>query len=457
MTAQPSSSHTKAPSLKEQIEWAALGLQRVAQGQSARDVVTTWPTASPVRPGAQALLYTALRHWGQTRAVIALLAKKKPQPPIDMFLAVALTLLLEPQGVSYAPFTVVNQTVEALRRSKKWQAQAGFVNACLRRFLRERDTLLSAIDGDVAARTNHPAWWVECVRQDHPHDWERILEASNARAPLTLRVNVARIDRDAYLALLTGAGVEAIPVLEAGVMLRKAVDVRDLPGYAQGWFSVQDAAAQRAAALLLGGCGRSQQESQPLLILDACAAPGGKTAHLLEWAAAHQLHIELIAMEVDAQRASRIADNMQRLGFDGQLQVEVADAANTGSWQQPVLKGRLLDAVLLDAPCSASGIVRRHPDIRWLRRPQDLDALVSIQALILKNLWALLKPGGRLLYCTCSIFHREGQDQIRQFLAQHADATQVGELLQLLPGGLEAMPLVEDHDGFFYGLLQKAS
>lgn len=445
----------QAPSLKEQVQWAAQGLQQVAQGQSAREVVAAWP-ASPVRPGAQALLYTALRHWGQTRALIALLASKKPQPAVEAYLAVALSLLLAPEGASYAPFTVVNQTVEALRRHKKWQAQAGFVNACLRRFLREREGLMQAVDKHIAARTNHPQWWVDLLQQDHPSQWEAILAANNARAPLTLRVNTVRISRDDYLQQLRSAGLEAEALLEAGIVLHKAIDVRGLPGYLDGWFSVQDAAAQHAAPLLLSGL-TPPPGAVPLLVLDACAAPGGKTAHLAEWAATHGLAIELVAMDVDAERAKRIDDNMQRLGFAPQVRIEVADASQPDTWRTRVMGERMLDAVLLDAPCSAAGIVRRHADIRWLRRPQDLDVLVQVQAQILRHLWALLKPGGRLLYCTCSVFHREGKDQMQQFLNQHADASQIGDGLQLLPALPQASgSLADNHDGFFYGLLQKA-
>lgn len=453
-TSAPSS---QAPSLREQMEWAAHGLQQVAQGQSAREVVAEWP-ASPIRPGAQALLYTALRHWGQTRALITILASKKPQAPVEALLAIALSLLLEPEGADYAPFTVVNQTVEVLQRSKKWQAQSGFVNACLRRFLREREALMATVARNVAARTNHPQWWVDMLKKDHPSQWEQILVANNARAPLTIRVNTARISRDDYLQQLRSAAYGAEAVLEAGIVLHKAVDVRELPGYDQGWFSVQDAAAQYAAPMLFGDLAPQPGSSaQPLLVLDACAAPGGKTAHLLEWATTHGLQVELLAIDVDAQRAERIADNMQRLGFEGQVRIEVADAGKPQAWSERLLGQRMLDLILLDAPCSASGIVRRHADIRWLRRAEDLDTLVRVQEQILQRLWALLKPGGRLLYCTCSVFHREGRDQMQKFLSAHADAIQIGDCLQLFPAQSQGTDsLAQNHDGFFYGLLQKA-
>lgn len=448
---------TQAPSLREQLEWAAHGLQQVAQGQSAREVVAEWP-ASPIRPGAQALLYTALRHWGQTRALITVLASKRPQAPVEAVLAVALSLLLEPEGAQYAPFTVVDQAVEVLRRSKKWQMQAGFVNACLRRFLREREALVAALARDAAARTNHPQWWVDLLKKDYPSQWEQILAANNARAPLTLRVNTVRISRDDYLQQLRGEGIEAEPTLASGVILHKALDVRALPGYQDGWFSVQDAAAQHAAPMLFAGLATAPHtNSQPLLVLDACAAPGGKTAHLMEWATSHGVALELLAMDVDAERTQRIEDNMQRLGFAGQVRIEVADVSHPQAWRTRLMGERLFDLVLLDAPCSAAGIVRRHADIRWLRRAQDIDALVSTQAQMLQRLWALLKPGGRLLYCTCSVFHREGRDQMQQFLSRHADATQIGDCLQLLPNSAPAQAsLADNHDGFFYGLLQKA-
>lgn len=519
-----SPSQNERTPLHTQMALAAQGLRGVEQGQSAREIVAAWPP-SPAKPGAQALLYHTLRHWGQARALVAQLAQRKPHPQAQALLAVALALLL-PQAVSdapaalpsYQPFTVVDQTVQAVRSHKRLAAQAGFVNACLRRFLREQDRLLALIHTDPAVRWNHPRWWVQALQDDHA-DWQAILAANNTRAPLTLRVNTAQGTRDAYLARLRDAGIEAWPVLEAGIELAKPQDVHTLPGYAQGAFSVQDAAAQLAAPLLLGGLQATpEQQGQPgqmLRVLDACAAPGGKTSHLLEWAASHRLPLDVLALDVDAGRCARITQNLLRLGWGAALEagkasaqglenaaepsaappdsptaegmpmdarpaaaapptsttsdttwraalrvaVQTGDAAQPEAWRPRWLgEHGLLDALLLDAPCSASGIVRRHPDIRWLRRPQDIDALARTQALLLARLWPLLRPGGRLLYCTCSVFHREGREPIRQFLHTHADAALLGDMLQLLPtsGAPSAGdPAGENHDGFFYALLEK--
>lgn len=492
--------------LAAQIALAAQGVHAViGQGQSAREVVAAWPAAAHT-PGARALLYHTLRQWGLAQALVAQLAARKPHAQIEAILAVALALLAAADGPSYAPFTVVDQAVHAVRSRKKLSARAGFVNACLRRFLRERERLLALVMADPVARLNHPRWWIEAVRADHAR-WEDILLASNRRAPLTLRVNLARTTREAYLAQLQQAGIAAEPVLDAGLMLERATHVRELPGYSEGLFAVQDAAAQWAAPLLLGTLQRqSAPQGQsapqaPFRVLDACAAPGGKTTHLLEWASAHGMALDLLALDVDATRCTRIAQNVQRLLGDGaedhaedgaqhgtaqpqkenlqtlqsfelpaahgltqRVRIAAADATEPQSWRAKLLgnegnEAAVLDAILLDAPCSASGIVRRHPDIRWLRRAQDIDALADIQALLLRRLWPLLRPGGLLLYCTCSIFHREGREPIRRFVQEQPEAALVGSMLQWLPtlipepGTDQNTP--KDHDGFFYALLEK--
>ncbi|RRD67026.1 16S rRNA (cytosine(967)-C(5))-methyltransferase RsmB [Comamonadaceae bacterium OH2310_COT-174] len=450
------------PPLAELIDLAAQGLMQVVQGQSAREVVASWP-ATASRPGAQALLYTALRQWGQAQGLIALLARRAPSRAVQARLGVALALLLAPQEAAYAPHTVVNQTVQAMRRQRALAAQAGFVNACLRRFLRERAQLEAALQGDEQARWNHPAWWVRQLRQDHPAHWQAVLQASQQRAPLTLRVNESLLSRQAYAQRLQQAGIQARAVAQAGLELAQAVDVRQLPGFDRGWFSVQDAAAQRAAPMLLEGFAPPASAAAPWLVLDACAAPGGKTAHLLEWAAVRGVPMQLLAMDVDAARCQRITQNLQRLQLP-QAQVVVADASAPQRWRQSLLGDRLLDLLLLDAPCSASGIVRRHADIRWLRRAEDLTELAQRQALLLQRLWPLLRPGGRLLYCTCSVFHCEGQGQIERFMRAQSDAELLGPMLQLLPtppqelahdGQGQEPDAMGSHDGFFYALLHK--
>ncbi|RMX01944.1 16S rRNA (cytosine(967)-C(5))-methyltransferase RsmB [Corticibacter populi] len=455
-----------SPALWQQLDLAARGLQAVRAGQSARALVQSWPEA--LRPGAQALLYHTLRHTGTAASLQQQLVARRPQPQVEALLCVALSLLLDDGEPSYAPFTVVDQAVEALRRRRKFSAQAGFVNACLRRFLRERDALLAAAENEPQARWNHPLWWIERLRQDYPDQWRAILAANNQRAPLTLRVNQSRCSRADYLQLLAQRGVAAQPIGAAGVVLGEAMDVRRLPGYADGWFSVQDAGAQLAAPMLLQDAVGAPTDA-PLLVLDACAAPGGKTAHLLELAAIRGLPIELLAMDVDATRCERITQNLTRLQLPPS-RVVAADASRPQQWCDHLLQGRQLDLLLLDAPCSAAGIVRRHPDIRWLRRASDIEALAAVQQSLLSVLWPLLKPGGRLLYCTCSVFHTEGEDQVRRFLARQDDAQLLAPALQLLPtlavhhdtvlpaptpASAAQMPQMHNHDGFFYALLGK--
>jgi 16S rRNA (cytosine967-C5)-methyltransferase len=247
-----------------------------------------------------------------------------------------------------------------------------------------------------------------------------------------------------------------VPVAEWGLALRRPVPVAQLPGFAQGLVSVQDAAAQLAAPLLAQGL----DTNAPLRLLDACAAPGGKTAHLLQWAAARGAPWQVTALEVDAQRATRIHDNLQRLGRSAQ--VLVADAGQPGQWWRQHCGGQPFDAILLDAPCTASGIVRRHPDVRWLRRAGDVAQLAAQQARLLAALWPLLRPGGRLLYCTCSVFRAEGDAQIQAFVAHNSDAVLQPSPGHLLPSGTDNGARLPDnpsgeHDGFFYALLQKSS
>ena len=260
-----------------------------------------------------------------------------------------------------------------------------------------------------------------------------------------LRVNARQGTRDAYLAELAASGIEASAVGEQGVVLARARPVHDLPGFSGGRASVQDAAAQLAAPLLLS----ELPQDQPLRILDACAAPGGKTAHLLELSDA-----DVAALDIDALRCERIGENLQRLGL--RARIVAADAGDPASWWD----GEAFDGILLDAPCTASGIVRRHPDVRWLRRASDVSRLAALQARLLEALWPLLKPGGRLLYCTCSVFRAEGEDLMQTFVAHHKDA-----FLRPAPGHLiphhgandDAVPdnLKGDHDGFYYALLGK--
>jgi 16S rRNA (cytosine967-C5)-methyltransferase len=285
------------------------------------------------------------------------------------------------------------------------------------------------------------------VQHDHPDHWKSILEANNRPGPMALRVNRRMTDRPTYATALAAAGIAATPFGDDGLELRVPHPVERLPGFDQGLCSVQDAAAQMAAGLLLDGRDWTPADR----VLDACAAPGGKTAHVLELA-----DVQMLALDLDPKRCERIHQNLDRLGLVAQ--VLSADAARAEPWWD----GKPFDAILLDAPCTASGIVRRHPDVRWLRRASDVEQLARTQRNLLDALWPLLKPGGRLVYATCSVFLAEGQDQVQAFLERHTDAALCPSPGHLLPGHASAAEEFNDnhsggHDGFFYARFDKAS
>ena len=419
----------------------------VRAGQSATAALAR--VDGGIRPGVQALVFQALRQLGRADALGRVLARRRPPPAADALLCTALALCWRAEDAPYEPFTLVDQAVEAAKRSAATKAQASFINACLRRFLRERDALVAATDADPVARWNHPRWWIDRLRKDHPRDWQRILEANNTQAPMTLRVSARRTTAVQYLQLLEQAGIGARRLGEYGVVLERPRPVHDIPGFDTGVVSVQDAAAQLAAPLLLQRLTARAADAPALRILDACAAPGGKTGHLLELADA-----EVTALDVDAARCEMILETLRRLGL--QATVTAADAAQPAQWWD----GRPFDAILLDAPCTASGIVRRHPDVRWLRRETDIAQLAAVQARLLAQLWPLLRPGGRLLYCTCSVFRAEGEVQVQTFLAHNTGAVlhpAPGHLVPQTGAGDNAVPdnLEGDHDGFYYALLEK--
>ena len=431
--------------LWQQLQGAAALLLAVRAGRSMTAELERVPPH--LRPGVQALGFHALRWLGRAEALRQQLASRPPPPEADALLCVALALASEVDDSLYTEYTLVDQAVEAAKQGEETQHQASFINGCLRRFLRERAELLAVCERKPQAVWNHPQWWVDRVRKDHPEAWQTILQANNSRPPLTLRVNTRQTTRGDYLLALQAAGVEAAPVGAQGILLAGGGAVTRLPGYAEGHFSVQDAGAQLAAPLLLDGLLAS--DGQPLRLLDACAAPGGKTAHLLELADA-----EVLALDMDAQRCQRIVQNLARLQL--QAQIRVADAGQPDAWWD----GRLYDGILLDAPCTASGIVRRHPDVRWLRRPGDIAQLAAQQKRLLEALWPLVRPGGRLLYCTCSVFKAEGQAQIETFLMHHTEALLLPSPGHLLPQSGAASPvfpdnLLREYDGFYYALLEK--
>lgn len=435
--------HAGVP-LWRQLLAAAQVLAAVRSGQSATVAVAA--VDAPLRPGVQALAFQVLRQLGRADALRRQLAKRAPPPQADALLCTALALCWNEAAAPYEPFTLVDQAVEAAKRDPATRAQASFVNACLRRFLRERATLVAATDADPVARWNHPRWWIARLRQDHPRHWEAILEASNHPAPMTLRVNARNSAPARVQQALAAMKLGAQPLGEHGLVLAQPRPVQAIPGFLEGEVSVQDAAAQLAAPLLLNGLAHAQGR---LRILDACAAPGGKTAHLLELADA-----EVIALDVDPARCGRIHENLSRLGL--LATVIAGDAARPDGWWD----GRAFDAILLDAPCTASGIVRRHPDVRWLRRETDIAQLAAVQDRLLAALWPLLRPGGHLVYCTCSVFRAEGEQRMQTFVAHNRDAflrPAPGHLLPQTGVTAHAVPdnLPGDHDGFFYALLQK--
>jgi 16S rRNA (cytosine967-C5)-methyltransferase len=443
-----------SPPLQRLLDLTADAVQAVQAGRSLNDQLARVPPDA--RPGVQALSFHVLRWLGGATEVRSICAPKTPPPNVDALLVSALALLW-PTGDEppYADHTLVDQAVASARH--RTPAAAGFINAVLRRFLRERDALVTQAARQPVGAYNHPLWWIERIKQDWPGHWQALLQQANRHPPMTLRVNARRDGAAAYLDRLHAAGLPARALADPAygghaVVLDKPCPVNALPGFAAGEVSVQDAAAQRAAPLLLGGSplpGAVAPLAPGARVLDACAAPGGKTAHLLEL----RPDLELLALDSDPQRLSRVQDTLNRLQLQSPaVRLAAADGRDTARWWD----GRPFDAILLDAPCTASGIVRRHPDVRWLRRPDDVQNLVRVQAGLLDALWPLLAPGGRLVYATCSLFKAEGQAQIDAFLQRHAaagvtrDPTAPGHLLPLADNG--AAP----EDGFFYALLHKS-
>lgn len=452
---RPSSS---SPPLSLLLEHSADAVQAVRAGRSLNDALAQTPAA--LRPGVQALSFHTLRWLGAAEALRVHLAPKTPPPAVDALLLVCLALLWPGETPPYPEHTLVDQAVTAARQRNP--AAAKFINAVLRRFVRERDTLVPAALTHAVAEFNHPAWWIARLQRDWPEDWRVLLEQANLRPPMTLRVNTRQGSTDDYLGRLQASGHGATSVsglggLAQAVVLAAPCAVQALPGFADGAVSVQDAAAQRAAPLLLSGGSTGTTLPAGAHVLDACAAPGGKTAHLLELA-----DLDMVALDSDAQRLERVQDTLARLRLPSsaaRVKVCAGDARRADEWWDQ----RPFDAILLDAPCTASGIVRRHPDVRWLRRDKDVAALAKIQRELLDALWPLLKPGGRLLYATCSLFKAEGQDQIDAFLQrlpQGAARLAPDSPGHLLPsrdnGGLA--PHAGDpalQDAFFYALIFK--
>lgn len=419
---------------------AAKAVRRVLRGAALPEALSVAEGMQGPSALVRELAYGTLRFLGQVRGIVRELARRPlVDASVEALLWVALYQLVHTQAPAAL---VVDSAVRATARLRRTSAQ-GLVNALLRNFLRRRNAVLAAVAHEPEARFSYPTWWLECVRAERAERWAEVLDAGNMRPPLCLRANVRRIAPDDLVAALAEAGHAARRIGIAGVIIDKPHPVTTLPGYAEGWFSVQDAGAQLAAPLL--------GAADNMRVLDACAAPGGKTTHLAELVTA-----DLTAIDIDAARLERVADNLARLGVAARL--VAADAADPDAWWD----GTPFDRILLDAPCTASGVVRRHPDVKWLRRESDVPAFAAQQRRLLEGLWPTLARGGRLVYSTCSLFRAENSAQIDAFVLRHSDACRIrvearGDFAmedgQLLPAAAGAE---HNHDGFFYALLHKS-
>jgi len=421
------SAHALAGALRD----AARMVARVAEGRSLAaefERVAEDGTETP-RAALLDLTHGTLRRYGRVQRVVRELSRQERSDPLVEALLWCSLYALE--SGRYAEYTVVDQAVRACALLEKWTAK-GYVNAVLRGSLRSRAMLESRIAADEEARYQHPRWWIDLVRAAYPAQWEQVLAAGNSHPPMALRVNRRRIGLAEYEARLAAEGVVARRVGGEALLLERALPAERLPGFAAGEVSVQDAAAQRAAPCLDLAAGQR--------VLDACAAPGGKSAHMLELA-----EIALTALDADAARAGRITRNLERLGLAAR--VAVADCSQLAQWWD----GVPFDRILADVPCSASGVARRHPDLKWLRRAQDIGAFAARQAAILDALWQALGAGGKLLYVTCSVFPQENESVVEAFVARAPGARRLpladGRAAQWLP---EA-----EHDGFYHALIEK--
>ncbi|MCB5190209.1 16S rRNA (cytosine(967)-C(5))-methyltransferase RsmB [Methylobacillus arboreus] len=385
------------------------------------------------RAASQDLAYGTLRFYARLEAFLKQLLQK---PLSDAFIHHLLLVSLYQLSYDKAgSHTVVNQAVLAAAKTRKTWAK-GLVNAVLRNFLRQKDVLEQRLASNEAAQYSYPQWWINKLKQQYPEHWQSILDAGNQHPPMTLRVNRRHGSSEDYLHALQAEDLNAHALDVQAIMLERPVPVSRLPGFEQGHASVQDWGAQFAALAL--------DVADGMRVLDACCAPGGKTGHVLELA-----DVQMTAMDNDASRLQRVQQNLDRLGLQAAL--VQGDASAPDAWWD----GISYDRILADVPCTASGIVRRHVDIKWLRREQDVMTFAKQQQVILQGLWRLLAKGGKLLYVTCSVFHEENRQQIEQFLHVQSDARLLplkhtalqSNQGQLLPG--------TEHDGFFYALLQK--
>ena len=387
------------------------------------------------------LCYGVMRWWPRLQEIEqCLLDKPLAAKHQDLRLLIWLGIYQQ-EYMRIADHAAVSETVASVQALKKPWAK-GLINAVLRRYQRERQTILDRLDDNPLAKSAHPAQWLTRLQQAWPETWQAIVAANNARAPMSLRVNQRLLTRDDYFQRLQQAGISATPVqpVASALSLAEPCAVESLPGFAEGLVSVQDGAAQLAAGLLAPQAGER--------VVDACAAPGGKTCHLLE----RQADLDLLAIDNKSRRLQRLQENLQRLNLSCQL--KLADAADIESWWD----GRAVDRILLDAPCSGSGVVRRHPDIKWLRQRLDIGQVLLAQRKLLDALWQVLRPGGVLLYATCSILPEENQEQIGQFLSRTDDAEELvinADWGCPMQHGRTILPGEKGMDGFYYARLQK--
>lgn len=392
------------------------------------------PALSQQQKGAiQDFSYGVLRYYGQLAEILANLLEKKPSnSSIYYLLLIGVYQLLYSKTPVY---TVTNQIVTASRTLGSNKKIQGLVNAVLRSLIRRKESLIAKANEKEVGFYSHPQWWINKLRTQYPENFEAILAADNKHPPMTLRVNQRKISITAYQQLLATHGMEAQLIWPEALLLRNPVSVDKLPGFYDGLASVQDAGAQRAAELLDVHSG--------MHVLDACAAPGGKSMHLLELA-----DVSLTILDNDEDRLMQVRQNLLRLQLQP-AQIICGDAATPDTWWN----GKSFDRILADVPCSASGVVSRHPDIKWLRRESDLEKFAADQHAILNALWQILTRNGKLLYVTCSIFHEENKLQIAQFMQHHPDAHLLPLFDPMIPDG-QLLPDMH-HDGFFYALLQK--
>ncbi|MCW5617713.1 MAG: 16S rRNA (cytosine(967)-C(5))-methyltransferase RsmB [Nitrosomonas sp.] len=394
------------------------------------------PALSQQQKGAiQDFSYGVLRYHGQLAEILAHLLEKKPQDrKIYYLLLIGLYQLLYSKSSVY---TITNQIVTASRALSSNKKIQGLVNAVLRNFIRRKEILIAKTTEKDVSFYSHPQWWIDKLRTQYPGNFQAILSANNKHPPMTLRVNQRKISIIAYQRCLAEQGMEAQLIWPEALLLKHPVGVEKLPGFYDGLVSVQDAGAQRAATLL--------DTQSGMHVLDACAAPGGKSTHLLELA-----DISLTVLDNDDDRLEQVRQNLLRLQLHAaQTQIICGNAATPDAWWN----GKPFDRILADVPCSASGVICRHPDIKWIRRESDLKKFAADQHAILNALWQILARNGKLLYVTCSIFHEENKLQIAQFMREHSDAHLLPLSDPMIPDG-QLLPDMQ-HDGFFYALLQK--